>query len=86
MIDHDIVTTQEMGWSGIKNGELLSRAQGQFDVFLTADKYLRFQQNLEQFTLAVIVFPSNREPIVMALAQRAMEMIATIHAGQIAEL
>jgi hypothetical protein len=37
---------QQMGWAGVKNGELLRRAEGEFDLFLTADKNLRYQQNL----------------------------------------
>jgi hypothetical protein len=44
-------TVQYMGWSGIKNGELLSRAEGQFDVFLTADKNLRYQQSFANRTM-----------------------------------
>ena len=40
----DIHTVQEMGWSGVKNGELLKAAEGLFDVFITTDKNLRHQQ------------------------------------------
>jgi len=42
--EHDTSTVQEMGWSGIKNGVLLARAEGQFDVFLTDDKNLRINR------------------------------------------
>jgi hypothetical protein len=44
--DFEIQTVVEAGWSGIKNGELLRRADQLFDVFLTADRNLPFQQNL----------------------------------------
>ena len=45
-----------MGWSGIKNGELLALAeQNQFDVFLTGDRNLSFQQNTTALRIAVIV-------------------------------
>jgi predicted nuclease of predicted toxin-antitoxin system len=40
---HDISTAQEMGWAGIKNGELLKLAETQFEVFITTDKNLRYQ-------------------------------------------
>jgi len=37
-------TAQEIGWGRVKNGELLKRAEGVFDVFLTADQQLKYQQ------------------------------------------
>lgn len=40
----EIFTVQDMGWAGIKNGELLAKANANFDVFMTADKNLRYQQ------------------------------------------
>jgi len=44
---HDVVTVVEMGWSGKKNGELLKLIAGEtFDVFITVDQNLRYQQNL----------------------------------------
>ena len=42
----EIATVQELGWTGIKNGELLRLAENDFDVFITSDKNLRYQQNL----------------------------------------
>jgi hypothetical protein len=59
---HDVRTTQEMGWSSLKNGELLERAVGRFDVFATADQNLQYQQNLSKLPLAVVVLvaKSNR--------------------------
>jgi hypothetical protein len=44
-----------MGWSGIKNGELLQLAAGEFDAFITVDKNLRYQQNLAALPIAVVV-------------------------------
>lgn len=52
---HEVRTTQEMGWSSLKNGELLERAAGQFDVFATADQNLQYQQNLSTLPLAIVV-------------------------------
>ena len=63
----EIKTVQEMGWTGIKNGDLLKRAEKKFDVFITADKNLRYQQNLSGRNLAVILLPSNRVTEVIAL-------------------
>ena len=52
---HDIRTVTEMGWSGIKNGPLLRRAAQEFDVFLTVDQGVEYQQNLSGVHLAIIV-------------------------------
>ena len=47
----DVKTVQEMGWAGLQNGALLQRAQADFDVFLTTDRNLAFQQNLNQYDI-----------------------------------
>src|SRR6266498_6102151 len=53
---HYATSVQRMGWSGIKNGQLLALAeQNKFDVFLTGDRNLAFQQNTTQFRIAVVV-------------------------------
>jgi hypothetical protein len=51
-----------MGWAGVKNGQLLALAEAEFDAFITVDRNLSFEQNLQQFNIAVIVLqaPSNR--------------------------
>lgn len=51
----EIQTVVEAGWSGVKNGELLRRADEVFDVFLTADRNLPFQQNLSSLRLGIVV-------------------------------
>jgi hypothetical protein len=48
-------TVQEEGWAGFKNGDLLRRAVSSFDVLLTADQRLRYQQNVSQFAIGVVV-------------------------------
>jgi len=83
---HVALTVQDMGWTGTKNGKLLSLAEGQFDVFLTADKNLRYQQNLAAKKLAIIVFPSNRLSIVQMLQDRLDAALADVTPGQVIEL
>jgi hypothetical protein len=59
---HEVSTVQQQGWAGLGNGELLRRAAAAgFDVFVTADQNLEFQQNLAQSPLYVLVLiaPSN---------------------------
>lgn len=52
---HDVKTTHHMGWKTKKDGELLRLASESFDVFVTVDRNLRFQQKVEYLPLAVIV-------------------------------
>ena len=75
---HDIVTVQERGWAGIKNGQLLRLVAAEFDIFITSDKNLRHQQNLAAFDLAVILLPSNQVPVVKALLPQIDNALTTI--------
>lgn len=52
---HDVKTVPEVGWAALKNGELLARAQHEFEAFVTVDRNLPFQQDLSRFSIAVIV-------------------------------
>lgn len=53
---HEIKTVREMGWQALKNGELLDQAQeAGFEVLLTVDQNLRYQQNLQGRSIAVVV-------------------------------
>ena len=53
--NHEVRTVTESGWSGLKNGELLALAEVEFDVFLTVDQNLIFQQNLQRFNIGIIL-------------------------------
>lgn len=55
LLEHDVMTTPQAGWVGITNGELLRQASKDFDVFVTVDRNLAFQQNLSNLPLPVIV-------------------------------
>jgi hypothetical protein len=59
---HDVKTVPEAGWAALKNGDLLSRAQHEFDTLVTTDRSLPFQQDLSRFSIVVIVLraQSNR--------------------------
>lgn len=82
----DIRTVQEMGWSGLKNGELLAAVEGQFDVFITTDKNLRHQQNLTGRKFSVLLLPSNQVPIVEALIPAVEAALVTIQVGDFIEI
>ena len=55
LVGHEVSTVQRSGWTGIKNGKLLGLAAAEFDVFLTMDGNLEFQQNLATLPIAVLV-------------------------------
>ena len=77
IVGHEVKTAREMGWLSIKNGELLALAASEFEVFVTVDRNLSFQQNLPAFAIAVIVLraPSNR---LADLKQLIPELLACI--------
>jgi len=82
---HEVVTVPQAGWAGIKNGELLTLAQEQFDVFVTVDRNLSFQQNLSQFTIAVVVLqtPTNRLKDLRLLAPKLQSVLPMLVKGQV---
>lgn len=56
LVGHDVRTVQEKSWAGLKNGELLTRAEAAgFSVFVTGDQNLQFQQNISKRSLGVVV-------------------------------
>jgi hypothetical protein len=76
----EITTVQEMGWSGITNGNLLKR-QTQFDVLITSDENWKYQQNLAGVQIAIIQLPTNQIPKVIALAPVIQASLKTIQPG-----
>jgi predicted nuclease of predicted toxin-antitoxin system len=56
---HACSSVQDKGWSGIKNGDLLQRAEGEFDLFITSDQNLRYQQNLTGRRIAILELSTN---------------------------
>lgn len=86
LADFEIFTAQEMGWGRVKNGELLKRAEGVFDAFLTADQQLKYQQNLAGRRLAILVFSTNRWPQVKAKTAEIIAAIQALKPGDFVEL
>lgn len=87
--DYEVRTVVEMSWSGKKNGELLQlMVQESFTIFLTTDQNLRYQQNLQQVGVAVVVLiaPSNRLPDLVPLMPSVRSVLATIASGEVIEI
>jgi hypothetical protein len=84
-VDYEIKTVPQMGWAGVKNGQLLALAEAEFDVFITVDRNLSFQQKLPQFDIAVIVLqaPSNPLADLKALASKVLPILAMATRGKV---
>jgi len=72
-----------MRWSSLKNGELLERASGRFDVMLTADENLDHQQNLARFNIAVVVLVAmnNRIESLRSLVPSVEKLLKELKTG-----
>jgi hypothetical protein len=87
IIGHEVSTVTDMGWTGIKNGNLLTLAEAQFDVLLTVDRGIEYQQNFASRHIALIVlYTSNRLPDIRPLVPQLLEMLKTIKPGMIAHI
>jgi len=82
----EITTVQDLGWAGITNGSLLQLAEEHFDVLITSDQNLKYQQNLSGRQLAIIQLPTNQVPKVVKLAPAVQEALAAIKAGEFVEI
>jgi len=85
IVGHEVKAARQMGWSTIKNGELLALAAKEFDIFVTVDRNLSFQQNLPSFTIAVIVLraPSNRLADLQPLVAELLASIPSAKRGAV---
>ena len=81
-----IVSVQDMGWVGVKNGELLRLVASDFDLFITSDKNLNYQQNLSNFDVAVILLPSNQVPVIEEMLPAIENAIAELGDKRFVEL
>jgi hypothetical protein len=81
---HAVKSVPQMGWATIKNGRLLALAEKEFDVFVTVDRNLSFQQHLPKFNIAVLVLSvtSNRLADLLPLAPRMLTAFPNLKPGQ----
>jgi predicted nuclease of predicted toxin-antitoxin system len=82
---HDVATVPEMGWSGKENGELLTLARSGFDVFVTADQNLRYQQRLTEADIPVVVMAASTTRVadLIPLMPRVLLALARIRSGEV---
>ena len=82
---YSVTTVQRRGWAGIKNGDLLLLAQNEFDVLITVDRKISEQQDLSNFSIAVVLVraATNRLEHLRPLAGKILEKLAEAPAGTI---
>ena len=80
---HEVTTVAEAGWAGVKNGALLQLAATRFEVLLTVDRNLEYQQNFSSLTIAVIVVdaPSNDVEVLRPLMPKVLEALPKARPG-----
>jgi hypothetical protein len=85
LIGHDVSTVHSLGWSGIVNGELLRRARGNCEVFVTLDRNLQFQQNVKVLPFGVVVVRaiSNRIADLTPLVPAILDAAAKVKPGEV---
>ncbi|MBP6823204.1 MAG: DUF5615 family PIN-like protein [Acidobacteria bacterium] len=88
LVGHFVRTAPQMGWAGIKNGKLLALAEQEFDVFITVDRNLSFQQNLPKFNIAVIVLhaKSNKLADLQPLAPEIIKALPDAKIGEVTDI
>ncbi len=82
---HEVLTVAEAGFKGLKNGRLLQAASGQYDVLVTVDQNLQYQQNLKTLAVAVVVLKAKRStyPMLKPLMPQVLEILEKIKPGEI---
>jgi predicted nuclease of predicted toxin-antitoxin system len=85
-VGHDAIAVQKMGWSGIKNGKLLTLAvENGFAVFLTGDRNLAFQQNVTEFAIAIVVLEAEGIQLAqtLPLIPKVLALLPTLKPGEV---
>jgi len=85
LVGHEVAAVTRLGWQGIKNAELLRRAQGRFEVLVTMDRNLEFQQNIAGFevTILLLLAHSNRMVHLRPLVPAILTALKTVRPGEL---
>jgi hypothetical protein len=87
LAQHEVATAYERGWSQLSNGELLNAAEADgFDVFITTDSNLRYQQNLSSRRIAIVVLSTTSWPRIQRVAETVLERLNSVAPGSYIEV
>lgn len=81
-----ISTVEEMGWRAVKNGALLELMAPDFQILITTDKNLNYQQNLSKRGISAIILPTNQIPAVRNLLPKIEGVLLSIGRGELVEI
>jgi predicted nuclease of predicted toxin-antitoxin system len=85
--EHEITTAHHLGWGELSNGKLLNAAQSAgFEVMMTVDKNLRYQQNLEDRQIGILVLPTQKIGVLKGILSELKAAIDLLAAGGYLEL
>ncbi|HUE53951.1 MAG TPA: hypothetical protein VMO80_16530 [Terriglobales bacterium] len=85
--EHTVKKTKDLGWDTLSNGELLTAAEeAGFEIFVTTDKNIRYQQNLGDRAIAIVVLGNSRWPVVRLYVDRLVAAITAARAGTATEV
>lgn len=88
LVGHEVATVQQQGWSGISNGQLLALAAPEFDVFLTVDQGIPYQQNFASLEIAIVsmVARSNDISDLRPLIPQVLEALSSAVPGRFSRI
>ena len=87
LVGHVVETAYERGWSSLKNGQLIAAAESAgFEVFVTTDKNLKYQQNLTDRSLAVLVLQTTSWPRIQRALPRVVAAVVAASKGSYGEV
>ncbi|MCW9708143.1 DUF5615 family PIN-like protein [Fodinibius salsisoli] len=86
--DFDVTTVPEMNWAGAKDGPLLSKAEKDFDIFITSDRNLSFQQPIQNSEIHVflLIAPTNIYEDLLPLIEKLEPVIKNYESGQFSKI
>jgi hypothetical protein len=86
LIGHEVATAYEMGWARFSNGDLLREPEAAFDLLITTDQNLKYQQNLGQRRVALLVLSTTSWPRIQKYVAQVITAVSGITSGDFLEL
>jgi len=86
LTDHTVQTAFDLGWSNLENGALLAAAEDSFDLLITTDQQLKYQQNLTGRNLSVLVLTTTSWPRIKEHVSRIIDALAQMSTGEYREI
>jgi predicted nuclease of predicted toxin-antitoxin system len=84
--EHAVATAYELGWNKLGNGELLAAAEAEFDLLVTTDQNLQYQQRLAGRRLAILILPTTSWPALRRHDQQIAEAVKALRPGDVVKI